>query len=131
MSTLKANTFTGTTSAGSILVTGEGGSTTTNLQQGLAKVWVDYNTDSSTSISDSFNVASLTDNGTGDTTIVITNDMASVNYCPIGSTNHDFGLLMISDNGKAAGSVDVETRNVSDSLGDCADTAVSIHGDLA
>ena len=38
MSTLKANTFTGTTSAGSIVVTGEGGSTTTNLQQGLTKV---------------------------------------------------------------------------------------------
>ena len=40
MSTVKTNTFTGTTSAGSIVVTGEGGSTTTNLQQGLAKCWV-------------------------------------------------------------------------------------------
>ena len=38
MSTLKANTFTGTTSAGSILVTGEGGSTTTNLQQNYVKL---------------------------------------------------------------------------------------------
>ena len=39
MSTIKTNTLTGTTSAGSILVTGEGGSTTTNLQQGLCKHW--------------------------------------------------------------------------------------------
>ena len=39
MSTIKTNTLTGTTSAGSIVVTGEGGSTTTNLQQGLAKAW--------------------------------------------------------------------------------------------
>ena len=41
MSTLITNTFTGKTSAGSIVVTGEGGSTTTNLQQGLCKVWAD------------------------------------------------------------------------------------------
>ena len=40
MSTVKTNTLTGTTSAGSIVVTGEGGSTTTNLQQGLAKHWI-------------------------------------------------------------------------------------------
>ena len=37
MSTAKVNTLTGTTTAGSIAVTGEGGSTTTNLQQGLCK----------------------------------------------------------------------------------------------
>ena len=42
MSTLKTNTLTGTTSAGSIVVTGEGGSTTTNLQQGLIKVWGNF-----------------------------------------------------------------------------------------
>ena len=40
MSTVKVNTLTGTTTAGSIAVTGEGNSTTTNLQQGLCKVWV-------------------------------------------------------------------------------------------
>ena len=37
-STLKINTLTGVSTAGSIAVTGEGNSTTTNLQQGLAKV---------------------------------------------------------------------------------------------
>ena len=36
-STLKINTLTGVTTAGSIAVTGEGNSTTTNLQQGLCK----------------------------------------------------------------------------------------------
>ena len=39
-SELKVDKFTGVTTAGSILVTGEGNSTTTNLQQGLAKFWV-------------------------------------------------------------------------------------------
>ena len=48
MSTIKTNTLTGTTSAGSILVTGEGGSTTTNLQQGLTKTWVTIDGDATT-----------------------------------------------------------------------------------
>ena len=34
MSTILVNTLTGTSTAGSIAVTGEGNSTTTNLQQG-------------------------------------------------------------------------------------------------
>ena len=38
-SELKVDKFTGVTTAGSILVTGEGNSTTTSLQQGLAKCW--------------------------------------------------------------------------------------------
>ena len=57
--TFKANTIAGTTTAGSILVTGEGNSTTTNLQQGLAKVWVHHNQVTSHSIYDSFNVSYL------------------------------------------------------------------------
>ncbi len=39
-SQLKVDTITGVTTAGSISVTGEGNSTTTNLQQGLVKQWV-------------------------------------------------------------------------------------------
>ena len=41
-STLKINTLTGVSTAGSIAVTGEGNSTTTNLQQGLCKVWCHF-----------------------------------------------------------------------------------------
>jgi hypothetical protein len=81
MSTIKTNTITGTTSAGSIVVTGEGGSTTTNLQQGLNKVWANLN-GSSFGLRDSFNVASATDNGTGDYTETFTNSMANANYSP-------------------------------------------------
>ena len=80
MSTIKTNTLTGTTSAGSILVTGEGGSTTTNLQQGLAKWWATV-VQSSNSISDSFNVSGVTDNGTGRSEIAFTNNFSSANYC--------------------------------------------------
>ena len=38
-SVLKVDTLTGVTTAGSIAVTGEGNSTTTNLQQGLCKAY--------------------------------------------------------------------------------------------
>ena len=83
-SILKVDTLTGVTTAGSISVTGEGNSTTTNLQQGLAKAWADYS-GSGTTFSDSFNCASATDNGTGDYTITITNDMASGNFSLTGN----------------------------------------------
>ena len=41
-SELKVNTLTGVSTAGSIAVTGEGNSTTTNLQQGLIKAFIHH-----------------------------------------------------------------------------------------
>ena len=71
------------------LVKGEG-SATTNLKQGLLKTWsfFDVTTDD---IHDSFNVASLTDTGSGSTTTAYTNNMASINYAPMGGSTHDGG----------------------------------------
>tara|TARA_R100000655_G_scaffold46440_1_gene83368 strand:- start:1095 stop:1511 length:417 start_codon:yes stop_codon:yes gene_type:complete len=88
-SILKVNTFTGASTAGSIAVTGEGNSTTTNLQQGLVKCWINYTGISTTAERDSFNVTSLTDEGTGKTTITIANDMANANYSGYYYTNAD------------------------------------------
>ena len=82
MSTIKTNTLTGTTSAGSIVVTGEGGSTTTNLQQGLCKHWVSFDPLNSNNLDDSYNNASVTDNGTGVHTFTNTNNMANANHAP-------------------------------------------------
>ena len=81
MSTIKTNTLTGTTSAGSIVVTGEGGSTTTNLQQGLAKMWHQTNASSGTpATQDSLNLGSITDNGVGNFTFNFTNNMGNNDY---------------------------------------------------
>tara|TARA_R100000697_G_scaffold93468_1_gene105344 strand:- start:500 stop:913 length:414 start_codon:yes stop_codon:yes gene_type:complete len=80
MSEIKTDKLTGVGTAGSIVVTGEGNSTTTNLQQGLAKAWVNFTGVSSTSARDSFNVASLTDSGTGHTTVTFTSAMSNANY---------------------------------------------------
>ena len=63
-SQLKVDTITGVTTAGSISVTGEGNSTTTNLQQGLAKGWAKVNQDTP-AFRGSFNMSTLTDSSTG------------------------------------------------------------------
>ena len=71
-SILKVNTFTGASTAGSIAVTGEGNSTTTNLQQGLAKGFAAFN---QSSVTDSYNHSSVTDVGTGNYHPNLTNNM--------------------------------------------------------
>jgi len=117
MATLKTNTLTGTSTAGSIAVTGEGNSTTTNLQQGLVKSWIKPAADLA-SISDSFNVSSLDDDGTGDGGVHITNDMASANYVILGLTQ-DGGTTTfnrqcdITDGTQAAGTYDFEVYGLS------------------
>ena len=78
-SILKVDTITGVTTAGSIAITGEGNSTTTNLQQGLAKVWV--HASGGAVQDDTFNVSGGTDHGTGDYSHTITNPFSNLNYC--------------------------------------------------
>ena len=51
---------------------------TSYLFNGVAKVWVD-GTDAAV-LSDSFNISSGTDNGTGDYTYAFSNSLSSVNY---------------------------------------------------
>ena len=81
-SQLKVDTITGVTTAGSISVTGEGNSTTTNLQQSLVKVWAKFNGSSFGEL-DSFNVSSFTDSGTGNYTVNINNDFSNANHASI------------------------------------------------
>ena len=86
-SELKVDKFTGVTTAGSIDVQGEG-TATTNLQQGLAKAWSHLDVGSGTpSIADSFNIASVTDIFTGNTTNTFTNAMNNDNYSVPSSTD--------------------------------------------
>ena len=80
MSEIKVDTLTGKTTAGDITVTSEGGAATMQMQQGLAKSWVNLNGSGTIAIRDSLNVASLTDYGTGDYRAVFTNSMNNVNH---------------------------------------------------
>jgi hypothetical protein len=88
MATLKTNTLTGTSTAGSIAVTGEGGSTTTNLQQGLTKHWI-LVTGDSISVEDSFNSSGITDNGNGDGTFAFTNNFGNGNFSTTALSTED------------------------------------------
>ena len=84
MSEIKTDKLTGVGTAGSIVVTGEGNSTTTNLQQGLAKSWVSADTGSTVATNDSFNHSSVTDNATGDESFNFTNNMSNDDYAVSG-----------------------------------------------
>jgi len=133
MSEILVNKLTGTSTAGSILVTGEGNSTTTNLQQGLAKVWASANT-AGDALFDSFNVSSLTDTATGRQTYAIANDMANKGYSIVhGCGNDDNGSArhLITQNVTTAvyevASYNTGATAVVDSTGTCS----VVNGDLA
>ena len=97
-SILKVNTLTGVTTAGSIVVTGEGNSTTTNLQQGLNKAFCSYDFDTD-QVRSSFNIGSVTDRGTGSLYGNFTNNMGSATgyTCTSGTTANDPGSMANDD----------------------------------
>jgi hypothetical protein len=133
-SELKVDKFTGVTTAGSIDVVGEGNSTTTNLQQGLAKCWhlMDH---AGGSTLDSFNVTSFTDQATGHYRTVIASDMASANYVTTGSNvqgDTEYFSCLISDGDvNTATNCDYKIVNMSGTINDNDIINVVIHGDLA
>ena len=88
-SQLKVDKLQGRTTAGSISVTREGTSVETNLQQGLCKSWCHFTGSGTIAIDDSFNSASLTDEGTGDYEVLFTNAMNNANYSAQGATSGD------------------------------------------
>ena len=55
----------------------------------LCRAWVNFNGTGTVAIRGSFNVSSITDNGTGDYTINYTNAMSDANYAAACSVNQD------------------------------------------
>ena len=131
-SQLKVDTLTGVTTAGSILVTGEGNSTTTNLQQGLAKSWANTSGDGTPAIDDSFNNASVTDNGTGDQTFAFTNNMSNSNYCCNTGVLETGFVICMQILGQATSNTQIKTHDVASTTGADSDGKnYSNNGDLA
>ena len=85
-SQLKVDKLQGRTTAGSIVVTGEGTSAETNLQQGLCKAWCVSSQPAT--VEDSFNISSQADGGTGDYENNLTNNMNSISSCPTGGSQY-------------------------------------------
>ena len=128
-SVLKVDTITGVTTAGSTSVTGEGNSTTTNLQQGLAKVWGQGEGDTTTLI-DSFNQSAFTDNATGQFIHNFTNNMGNDDYS--GLTTGISGDHLISGTGTTTtSSCRFDHYNQSNGAVDTGLHCMVIFGDLA
>jgi len=136
MSTVITDKLTGKTSAGDVTITSEGGSATMQLQQGVAKSWVNYDC-ASTTPRDSFNVASLSDNGTGYFTTTFTNNMNNDDYSiPTSSNdvNASATLYGLNAHTYATGSVQCDSFEANPSTVQQIDSNhnhLAIFGDLA
>ena len=135
-SKLSVDTIQGVSQAGNITIQGEG-TAETNLQQGLAKVWVNFDgTASGAAARGSFNLASMTDSGTGLYVCNLTNAFANTNDCAAtssasaattGSDNRNISTTITS-----ASAIDSRTSNAaSGAVLDAVVNNVSAHGDLA
>lgn len=127
-SELRVDNLKGSTTGGSINVLGEGTSATTNLQQGLCKVWAFFNGSGTIAIFDSFNCSGLTDDGTGDYDINMTNVHSNTNY----SVNMASGDYHCGHgNNEEAGKFNIESYNSSHSSADTSRVHGQSFGDLA
>ena len=134
-SQLIVDTITGVTTAGSIAVTGEGNSTTTNLQQGLGKSWWCL-TGGNATISDSLNTSSATDVSTGRWTTTRTNNMNSTHYSASGACgragfSYVGGDLEMPITFPTTSLIEFHTYNYDASVGDVQYISGQIDGDLA
>jgi len=116
-------------SANSMTIRGEG-SNQTSIQQGLNKVWLQYDQSSSTAIQDSFNVASITDNATGRATSTYTNSMSSDSYA-IGGSAQGNGIITLVSGGPNTGNFLCITVSNGGTDTDYDHVGPSIQGDLA
>jgi hypothetical protein len=82
-SILRVNTLTDASSNNSVPMA--------TVNQGTAKSWADFSMASTPSADDSFNLASITDVGTGKMGIVVTSVFATVNYAAQGHSNGTTG----------------------------------------
>ena len=124
--TIVSNKFTGTAS-GNITLPGEGGTTTTNLQQGLCKSWAHTTQASSYVLDGSFNVSGITDVAAGQTTFTIANDMANANYSIGGCCTQESVVITSIATGSFLGRSIANDGTITDS----ADFCMLVQGDLA
>lgn len=101
--------------------------------QGSAKAWVNF--DGTTRvIRDSFNVASITDNGNARYIITFTNNMPNTNYCWAGSQGNNSsatgtGRCMNADGSRTVSNFRIRTVNISSIQIEDTYTGVIVFGD--
>ena len=122
------DTIKGNSTAGSISVVGEGGSNTTNLQQGLTKAWIEFNNTGTVAINDSFNYSGITDDGTGQMAVAFTTNMGNAAYS---IQTHDTMYGLGWSDTDSTGGYDTRRTNQSWAYLDVAEVWSNVHGDLA
>ena len=102
------------------------------LAHGSAKVWIKFDMSGTFAIEDSFNVASLDDDGTGDFGINFTNSMGNVTYAAPASAGEDNANVLTNFGDVATTGMDGQTRQTqANAASDKLNNSVSILGDLA
>ena len=102
------NTNEMTIAVSNVTITGEGGSNTMQLQQGLTKAWVAVKSDQ-TGVWDSLNLSSFGDDGTGTGTVNLTNNMNNANYGT--DSNIEFRHSGTGNNTRNSACIDRNTSN--------------------
>lgn len=106
-----------------------------NVIYGCAKAWVNFNGTGTVAIRASYNVSSITDNGTGDYTINFTNALVDANYSVVGTLAMTFGrTIQVSASSDSAApttqttsAVRITTKSVSaDATTDMANIYVAV-----
>jgi hypothetical protein len=95
MSELRADTITAS----------DGTSPVTLTKQSAAKAWVNLNGTGTIAIIDSDGVTSISDNGTGDYSVTLTNSMSDANYVTVASSaraNDTFATNVYTNNATGA-----------------------------
>jgi len=104
------------------------------LANGVNKVWVNFDGTGTIAVKDSFNVSGITDDGTGNYTITIANDMVNAFYCSnltsqAGATAYGFST---GNNTQTASALTgIFTIQHGGSTQDVSHLSASINGDLA
>ncbi len=96
----------------STLSDGTNSTSATNCISGSAKAWVNFNGTGTVAIRSSYNISSITDNGTGNYTVNFTNAMTDTNYAATVSCKGDFawGNLAITTETFNTGSLQLFSR---------------------
>ena len=128
MSEVITDKLTGRATAGDVTITSEGGSATMQLQQGLAKAWLSGS--NAAVVSDSLNIASGTDNGTGDYTYAFTNNMSNANWSASGVCDETRINSLDGNADRLTSDVDVAIINDGGSRANQPHSR-TVHGDLA
>ena len=104
-----------------------GTSVTQNVVQGLGKAWARFNGSGTVAIDDSFNIASITDDATGQYSLAINNDMANADYAKVTGG----GAYAVQQTGDTASVADFHAYSSSPAYADYTDLQFVILGDLA